>query len=79
MTRVLSRTFDLDAFRAFVASEGVAFEPPAKASGEVLRFRSGRAICMISQRKNGRLTLGGREVQRLYRKFQKEGNTECRV
>jgi hypothetical protein len=81
MTRVLSKAFDLDAFRAFVASEGVTFEMPAKASGEVLRFRSGRAICAIARRKNNKLTIGGRETIRLVEQFtqEQEKETVCRA
>lgn len=54
--RLRADQIDLDRFRAYVADAGAWFEAARPESGEVMRFRIGRATGAVCRNKDGRLT-----------------------
>ena len=70
-----AKSLDIDAFRTFLPGEGAKFDRPKPEAAEVLRFRIGNARGVITQAKDGRLSLGS-IARPMFQKFEKHNREQ---
>lgn len=70
-----AKSLNVEAFRSFLKAAGAIFERPRPEAGEVIRFRIGEARGAVTQRKDGRLSLGS-IARPLYQKFEIQNREE---